>query len=338
MKKIYLTAVFFVGMISFAFSQAELLKENHSLQAGDEHYFIIAENVASQKGGNNQVWDFSSLKQKGELHSHMLFNTEVEKSFDVPEANVVLEEYGTHFFFRVEENMMKHYGTITKNNTLIKYDKPFVKMVYPFNFGDSYSGEFSGELITKKNNRSFTGNYSISVDGKGKLILPGNITIKNVLRLKSVKEKKYENSDHVSRIVSYKWYCPEVRYPLLTIIQSENNEKTRTIKTAYYGNAENIEQNQQTENEKSSVNVKVYPNPFKEQIKAKYELKKNSDVQIAIFDNAGHKITEKNLKNQPKGVYTKTINTGGKDFSEGIYFIKIKTGQQIIKEKLIKIN
>lgn len=339
MKKFYLTSFLFLGVISIAISQTKLLNEKHAFQAGDEHYFIIAENTdPMEPGGNNKIWDFSSLEEKGELRSHMLISTEVDKSFNIPEANTVLEEYGNHFYFKVQDNMMKLFGTITKNNTITRYDKPFVKMVYPFEYGDSYSGDISGEIITKNNKRRFSGQYTIAVDGHGKLILPGNIVINNVLRLKAIKEKQYENSDHVSKIVSYKFYCQEIRYPILTIIQSITNNTPKTIKTAYYGDARSIEQEQNTDENKFANQVRIYPNPFKKKINVEYQIKEPSDVQIALYNNAGQKIKDYLYTNQPEGCYTKSITTTGQGFSDGVYFVKVKAGSQLIKNKMIKLD
>ena len=67
-------------------------------------------------------------------------------SSDIPEANTVLEEYETKFYFKTTDALIEHYGTVSKNNTITKYDEPFVKMVFPFNYGDSYSGIFSGTI------------------------------------------------------------------------------------------------------------------------------------------------------------------------------------------------
>ncbi|MCK7537571.1 MAG: hypothetical protein MZV63_44760 [Marinilabiliales bacterium] len=66
-----------------------------------------------------------------------------DNGLDIPEANTVLEEFGVKFFFKSNGNIMEQYGTVTAN-TITKYDKPFVKMVFPFDYGDVYSGDFSG--------------------------------------------------------------------------------------------------------------------------------------------------------------------------------------------------
>jgi hypothetical protein len=69
-------------------------------------------------------------------------------SFDIPEANTILEEFETKFYFRASNDKIEQFGSVSKNNTITKYDKPFVKMVFPFNYGDTYSGNFLEQLKT----------------------------------------------------------------------------------------------------------------------------------------------------------------------------------------------
>jgi hypothetical protein len=344
MKKFYLLVFASVVFIGTSFSQAKLENYKHTFKPGDEHHFFITNKVEEGPAGKGVVWDFTDLKKQGDLKSHMLLTSEVENTGKIPEANIILEEYGTHFYFRMAGNSMKHYGTVTKNNTILKYDKPFVKMIYPFEFGQSKKGTYSGEIQTSDNKKKFKGNYHIEVDGYGDLILPGDIKIKDVLRLKTVKEKTYENSSYTSVIESYKWYCQDVRYPLLTVIKSGKPGKTKTIKTAYYADAEMLSVN----NNKNPANregyaviegeVNAYPNPFEEQFNVDYTLGKKGDVDIIIFDNSGRKIKDIHLKNQPRGNYQRTIKADGNNFTNGLYHITIKVNNQDIKKRLLKVE
>ena len=344
MKKLYFTLIMLVIITSGVLAQIQLKNYNHTFKPGDEHNFHITNKVDEGASGKDIVWDFSGLKKEGELKSHMLLTSDVNHSEKIPKANVVLEEYGTHFYFRMAGNSMLQYGTITKNNTVIKYEKPFVKMVYPFEYGQSKKGEIAGEIHTNRNIRKFTGNYQIEVDGYGKLILPGNVEIDDVVRLKTVKEKTYENSSHTSSIVSYKWYCQEVRYPLLTIIKAGRPGDVNTIKTAYYADAKALDSNNNEEEETQrgfasmEGEVNAYPNPFKETFNLDYTISQKGDVEFLLYDNSGKKVKEIQLKDQAAGNYNYTIRADGNKFSNGLYHLTIKTNNREIRISLLKVE
>ncbi len=285
MKKLYIIPILIMFVINL---QAQfLMKSNtHILRAGDEHYFNITNNVGPGEGGDSKIWDFSKLENKSTLTSYMYSAFTTPNSNDIPEANAILEEYETKFYFKVTDNIIEQYGTVSKNNTITKYDKPFVKMVFPFNYGDTYSGDFSGTIEGQNNyNASFSGTYQLDADAYGTLILPGNITHKNVIRIKTTKEQCYKGNSCNCKTVSYKWYIPNVRYPVLTIIQSQTAKQTKTIRTAYYPKVKNTIENNSNNELLFAENIKanIYPNPFLREFKLDYTLNKNSNVIIEIY-------------------------------------------------------
>jgi hypothetical protein len=343
MKNLYLFWVLALFASESLMSQTVLKNYYHTFKPGDEHHFIISNNTSEGEAGFSKTWDFSHLEQKGELKSHMLLISDVEQSSQIPEANIVLEEFGNLFFFRMIGNKMEQYGTVTKNNTVIKYDKPFVKMVYPFEYGESKEGEFSGVTKTSRSEKKFTGTYSIEVDGYGTLTLPGNVKIHDVVRLKTIKEQTYENASHTSTIVSYKWYCQPVRYPLLTIIKGGQPGKTRTIKTAYYADAASLASKIQQEatevtGNKISSDVNVYPNPFQKEFTLDYTLMEKGDVEIIVFDNAGKKIKTIRLKGKTAGVHSQIINLESGRAANGMYHVSIQSGGEEIRKRLLKVD
>ncbi len=342
MKKFYLTLSLLVVFITGALAQTALENYYHTFKPGDEHHFILTNKVEEGNAGYDVVWDFSGLKKKSELKSHMLLTSKVEKSAQFPKANIVLEEYGNHFYFQMSGNSMKHYGTVTENS-VINYEKPAVKMVYPFEYGESRGGEISGTLKTSSGEREFTGSYHIEVDGYGKLILPRGVEIDDAVRLKTVKSKKYENSSHTSTIVSYKWYCQPVRYPILTIIKSVQPNRTYTMKTAYYADAGAIANSQAEASVKEdkmqvSGDIKVYPNPFGKTFNVDYSLAEKGDVRITIFDNTGKMMKDLTLKDQSAGAYTQIVTADEDKFVNGIYHVKIKAGNKEIKQRIVKME
>ena len=333
-----------VWAVMMAQSQTALKQQYHAMNPGDEHGFILTENTDQGAAGYGQTWDFSGLKTKGELTSKMSVYASAKGSSDIPQANLVLDEAGNKFFFHVADDRIAYYGAVTKQGAVYAYDEPLLKMKFPLRYGDIYSGSYSGNLIYQNGKkRGFTGDYSLEVDGYGKLILPGNIEINDVVRLKTVREKQFNNSGFKSAMVSYKWYAQGVRYPLLSVIRSGTPDKTKTIKTAYFEDAASITrekkvQKAEVSSPRSQIQVSCYPNPFSNTFKVDYQLMEKNDVLVTVFDNAGKKIKDVQFEDQRPGKYSKTIDAAGERFSNGMYHIAIQIGDHRARESLLRVE
>ena len=339
MRKFYLAIC--ISMLTYPLQAQFLMQSNtHLLRTGDEHYFIITNNAGPGTGGTNVIWDYSSLEQNSTLTSYMYSAYSTEKSAEIPEANAVLEEFGNKFYFKVSDGLIEQYGTVTQNNTITKYDQPFVKMVFPFNYGDQYSGNFSGVVEGINNYKaSFTGTYSLEADAYGTLILPGNIVYKDVVRIKTEKQQCYNNQNCNCSVITYKWYSQDVRYPLLTIIQNKTTQGVKTSRTAYYAKAES-KKTDRTDVSFASENIKakVYPNPFQSEFKIDYTIIQNSDVMIEIYDNSGKRLRSISKLNQKAGLYSETIQSNKLGEQLGIYHIRIIAGNESISETMVRVE
>ncbi|MFC2104876.1 T9SS type A sorting domain-containing protein [Bacteroidota bacterium] len=340
MKKLFITSVFIGSLLLSAQAQFLMKSNSHLLRAGDEHYFNIAENVDPGNKGPSVIWNYSSLQDKSTLTSYMYSAYTTPIAVDIPEANTVLEEFETKFYFKTSDGIIEQYGTITKNNTITKYDKPFVKMVFPFNYGDIYSGDFSGTVEGANNYKAnFTGTYLLKADAYGTLILPGNIIYKNVFRIKTIKEQCYNNNNACNcATISYKWYTEDVRYPLLTIIQCQTSKGIKTIRTAYYSKAENkteeVNNNQKLVSE--NIEAKIYPNPFTDEFKLDYSITNDYDVRIEIYDNSGRRVNSIQKINQKAGYYTETITRDDVGNQLGMFHIRIIAGEDVVSKTVIR--
>src|SRR6056297_369863 len=336
MKKLYLVSIFFICFYTGK-SQFVMQNSTHVLQTGDEHYFNICNTADEGPSGPAQVWDFSKLETQSQLTSYMYQPDETSFSSDIDEANAVLEEYDTKFYFRTSPHIIEQYGTVSKSNTIIRYDKPFVKMIFPFSYGDSYTGDFSGTVEGNNNySATFTGSYTLEADAYGTLVLP-NKTYHNVLRIKTNKEQCYNNSSCNCGTVSYKWYAKNIRYPLLTIIKTHSSSGERVIKTAYYSKTKERktgENNDPLWDE--MIQAKIYPNPFDNEFKIDYQLAENSDVTIEIYDNSGRVVHTIHKKSQKAGYYNEIIKNDDIGEQLGIYHIRIVAGESQISKTIVR--
>ncbi len=320
-------------------AQTVLTNENHAINTGDHHHFKICNNVEPGPAGANRFWDFSDLEEASDLVSHMLNG---DLATDIPETNTIIEEYGNKFCFTVEDNIVKQTGMITKRNTIIKYDEPFVKMVFPFAYGDTYEGEFSGYYSNNNQVSELGGEYKLEADGYGTLILPGNVKIENVLRLKTTRTRSFGHCSSTTA-VTYRWYCDEVRYPLLSIITYQDGDESKTSRTAYYADAWRIMQKEDDKKEKNAtsgvnINVKVLPNPFHEEFKINLFASETSKVKIELYNSMGSKITNVLDEQIEAGQYSKTIYPEKIGMSDGTYYLKVIAGDKVITKELMYIK
>ncbi len=80
-------------------------------------------------------------------------------------------------------------------------------------------------------------------------------------------------------------------------------------------------------------NLKVFPNPFSNNTTFSYSLRENQKVQINISDIMGKEVQELINSNQDKGNHD--IDFNSKALSSGIYFYRIKIGENLLTGKLI---
>ena len=210
-------------------------------------------------------------------------------------------------------------------------------MQFPFAYGDVQSGSFSATSVNEKSSYSFEREYHLEIDATGTLELPGNRVFENVIRMKTEQKKIYTTSSFTT--VSYKWYCKDLRYPLLSVIGYEKDGAFVSTTTAYYSKTLHVEEEKDepvTGPVFDQNNFRVYPNPFGEQLKVDYTLMQPSDVEISIYDNSGRKIRTETYDDQPKGVYTQTIRMDKKSTPSGVLYLRIKAGSDVITESLIR--
>jgi len=346
MMKRKITLILVAGLFSFSslLAQTTLTYKTHAIKKGDDHHFMITNNAKPGEAGADMVWDFSDLKYKKDLVSHMLPPADVARGGEIPGANAVIQEYQNKFAFKVKPDRVEQFGSITCGNSIIKYNDPFVKMVFPFGYGDIHTGEFSGVIENNGNSRPFTGHYELLGDGYGKLILPDGIEVEDVLRLRTSKTKNYGNCGEVTT-VTYRWYCPDVRYPLLSIITRERNDETNVIRTAYHANineelkkSESLKKSTHGVLSQNNHSLDVFPNPYEDHFAIRYNLSKESNVKIAILNNTGKEVLTKKLGRQEAGNHSYQVNAEQQGMKSGLYFVKLILDNTILTEKIVAVE
>ena len=78
-----------------------------------------------------------------------------------------------------------------------------------------------------------------------------------------------------------------------------------------------------------------YPNPATDEIKIKFDIKNNSNVNIRLIDVSGKELTNRSLGQLSSGTYRESFNTSS--FASGVYFIEFSLdGEKTVERFMIK--
>ncbi len=206
-----------------------------------------------------------------------------------------------------------------KGNENIIADDVFLKPMNPF--GGEISGQItsnsgssvSGTLISAVNSSGLLTSSSLSVYN-GSYIIPslgnGNYTIK-------ASKIGYTTSEYSNKIQIDFSTQPVVSGVDFAIIATGVEEDENTIPEFF-----KLFQN--------------YPNPFNPSTTIKYELPKESEVQLIIYNMLGEKVAE--LVNTFKKPGRYAVEWNAQNFSSGVYFYQIRTENFISTKKIILLR
>jgi CotH kinase protein/Lamin Tail Domain/Secretion system C-terminal sorting domain len=91
----------------------------------------------------------------------------------------------------------------------------------------------------------------------------------------------------------------------------------------------------------ASFKIITYPNPFNGELTIKYNLPKNLNVTVSIFDVMGRKVWQRRFDRQGAGGHTlkwDSNSTLDKSSSSGLYFVRVKTALGSTGKKVLLIK
>jgi hypothetical protein len=83
---------------------------------------------------------------------------------------------------------------------------------------------------------------------------------------------------------------------------------------------------------------KAYPNPFNGRAIIELALAKDTDIVMEVFDAIGNKVITMVDKQEQAGIYEYVFNAPAAGKSSGLYFVKLRAGDQLITQKLILVK
>jgi hypothetical protein len=83
--------------------------------------------------------------------------------------------------------------------------------------------------------------------------------------------------------------------------------------------------------------LSVFPNPFNSSANVQYVLSKKSGIQIVLYDITGRQIAMLVNETPPPGLYNFEINADKYHLGQGVYLLKLITGDGTISRQIVKL-
>ena len=80
----------------------------------------------------------------------------------------------------------------------------------------------------------------------------------------------------------------------------------------------------------------LYPNPFNSNLTIDFRLKSPSEIELAVIDISGREVEHHSLGNYVSGNHS--ISWNGKNYSAGVYFIQLISGNSVQTRKVLYLK
>ncbi len=235
----------FAVLLVFVFSYLQTFSQ-HSLES-KYNMFRVDDVITKQeveykdagRSGKNVLWDFSNLNVQNDKYTIHYFAK--------GDSLVVGLEHRTMYYYSLSGDSLFLWG-FENPTTLMCGEQPELLLKFPFHYEDSTfcyyngNGKYSGRLKI-----SNMGTVANKADAYGMMVLPDKDTLRNVIRIHSVKkiadgteplffwdEKdlskslvstdsinyRLTNDSIIQEVETYRWYARGYRYPIFETIKT----------------------------------------------------------------------------------------------------------------------
>jgi len=339
MKKIVVISAIIYLLFSVAGAQPVLTFDKHALKADVDNPMSHCNYEDAGHSGANVTWDFSDLQFEQSFTGYLKNSKLTEIGATFPESNTELTEFDSKFYFNADQDKIEQFGFSSTNGIIqIRYDVPFVKMMFPFSYSNSFSGTFSGSTYYSGIERgTLTGTYSVEADAFGTVILPGNTVYENTLRIRT--EKSYTGflnagSQEVD-IITYRWYNEMHRYPILVLTEynvKSGDAETTKYQAAYNNNAVSLISPVIAES------ILLYPNPATSYLTLEFNAVAAGKLSYAIHDASGKIVSTFSEYITTGGIHYNDLSDKIESLKPGLYLLVIQNGEESINRSFTLIK
>jgi len=280
--------------------------------------------------GKQITWDFRGVRPVNDEYI-LLYKSASEDT-----SKIVGIEHHTIYRYEIRHDSLLHTG-YENTTTYMEFIEPELQMKYSFHYGDTIRSHFKG--IGEYCHRiplNVEGNTTIMADAVGTLYTPQGLELKNVLRVKSVRDYVETGVDSLQmQLETYSWYAWGNRYPVFetvkTSTQKVGSEETEHKVASFFFHPEEqaaiLTDTTRWEQDDTYppdltvddilANCRLMPNPVQSFLQIDYELMQSATVSFSLYDakglletatppirhDAGHYAESIEMSRYPKGAY-----------------------------------
>ncbi len=336
MKKLFFVLIAF----SFLNTQSQTLTQsfNEPLVGDvDIHYRLdtsaYTSGIPVHISGSNCVWDFTKLIGNFPI---------VVDSFITASAATGGSAYPSASFVQHRDNLFTFYQSIASppRTELLGAYSPSLTLTftnsaiiagYPVSYGYSLNDPVGGTFKYGTTNGVCLGSIDISANGIGTANFNGGVSIPNVLCLKSVEVLTLSigiAQFGTFRQTVYNYYMPGRKFPVLNVNYTTYAliAGTPTTTAFIYGSNDYFTAIGIHEQNLTKNNLRVYPNPFHDQLLQVGEQTNMESTKYVLYDSKGAEVLRTTSLQDP-GFY---------ELPPGLYFLKISNRLETTYQKLLK--
>lgn len=345
MKKLYFLFTAFIGIASLNLNaQLTLTKLINEPVTGNTYTNVAYDSVAliPKSTGTAQVWDFSAAtKRTGtNVETRYSFTTAAAVSSSSNYAGCNLVEVGNsgsiNTYYKTTPTQFELLGQLFSGGGF-NFSNSAVVAVWPIAFGYNVTDPIAGTFNVGAISANATGNQTVSASGSGTLILPGGITLSNVLQLRATQNLTATVPIPIFPITatinatSFQYYHASEKFPILTVnyqrISLSSGSPSVTASMVINANAIPIGLN---EYNLSASDVQLYPNPATNLVMLEFTNPLINAFELEVYNQLGQLLHRKAYTN------TNQASCPLNELSTGIYFFKLKTNQGVLTKKVVK--
>jgi len=346
---------FFVTLSLIAQNSQTLTTGRNAYRAADQ---LVKQQVAFKdpgSSGKNLNWDFSTLQPINENYTLNYFIPDSTRM-----TRLCGQEHNTRYYFRQQQDSLQAVG-YENSTTYMEYTAPELRMHFPFVYGDTLFGYFTGKgeychripLVIK-------GYTRIMADAEGELKLPEFTTVKNALRVRTLRHYTETGKDSVEMTLDiYSWYAAGIRYPVFESIKTslsrkddkkdekgESMKDTTVFSTSFFYPPELQTSQVQTdsvptENKNAPTGAaavfteaKLMPNPVVDNLYINFKLIRSAKVWFTVHNNIGIPLCQTTPESLDEGNHSNTVRMSG--MIPGVYSLYVHVDDMEMRLNVVK--
>ncbi len=316
---------------------AQTLTQADEPSIGDSRTMNLVDSFMVDKEaitGTNITWDYSDLwGYENQTRTIDVVDESANATFTSAEYSIVVQDNINPFYSSTTDSLMSHgfkFDVLGLGEVTAKCDANNLETLrtYPFGYNQPVEREFSGTFSYSIVQGPFTGNVLSVMDGAGTLVLPENVSLPNVVRVKTIDTLDGEIQGNIVKV-----FRKQFEYYDLNDATSKLPVLTKAHLTIEFnGAANNFEYalcayETVGLNENDIIDFTVYPNPVKDELTITGEF--TNDATGKITDQSGRVISTFDVSNN------KTINMSS--YKTGAYLIQINDRNNTTTKSIMKL-